>query len=166
VSNVSGIHYSRRHFLKRKQLKQINNDLTVYYQYDFHLTEAQVEHASSKEGDILILDKVPTFFSVKGNFYLTLKGHSRYAVITKYVTVDMGAIPFLVNGADVMAPGILDADISIREGDIIWVRDEKNLKPILVGQSSECGERLISLSRGKVVKTLHFVGDDLWNAEL
>ena len=125
-----------------------------------------IEQASSREGDILILDRIPTFFSVKGNFYLTLKGHNRYEVITKYVTVDMGAVPFLVNGADVMAPGIVDADPSIREGDVIWVRDEKNLKAILVGVSRESGERLVSLSRGKVVDTLHFVGDALWNAEL
>ncbi len=163
---MSDIHYSRRHFLKRKQLKQINNVLTNHYQYDFHLMDLRVERASSKEGDILILDKVPTFFSVEGHFYLTLKGHTRYEIITKYVTVDMGAVPFLVNGADVMAPGIIDADISIREGDVIWVRDEKNLKPILVGKSREKGEQLVSLSKGKVIDTIHFVGDDLWRAEL
>ncbi|MDP6156830.1 MAG: RNA-binding protein [Candidatus Thermoplasmatota archaeon] len=166
MSKVSDIHYSRRHFLKRKQLKQVNNALTDYYRYDFHLMDLGVERASSKEGDILILDKVPTFFSLEGCFYLTLRGHNRYPIITKYVTVDMGAIPYLVNGADVMAPGIIDADISIKEGDIIWVRDEKNLKPILVGKSRESGERLVSLSKGKVVATLHFVGDALWNAEL
>ena len=163
---MSDIHYSRRHFLKRKQLKQINKALTDHYQYDFHLLDLRVEGASSKEGDILILDKVPTFFTVEGHFYLTLKGHNRYDVLTKYVTVDMGAVPFLVNGADVMAPGIVDADNSIQKGDVIWVRDEKNLKPILIGKSKESGERLISLSKGKVVNTLHFVGDALWNAEL
>ncbi len=159
-------HFSTRHFLKRKQLKKINVSISRYYDHDFSLTSKPVERAISRDWDILILEREPVFFLVEGNFYLTLKGHERYPVTTKFITVDMGAVPYLVNGADVMAPGIIDADPSIREGDVVWVRDERNLKPISIGESRMAGNELVSSTKGKVVRTIHFVGDYLWNAEL
>ena len=159
-------HFSTRHFLKKKQLKKINESISRYYNYDFSLTSNPVERAISRDWDILILDREPAFFLVEGDFYLTLKGHERYRLTSKFVTVDMGAVPYLVNGADVMAPGIIDADPSIRKGDIVWVRDERNLKPISIGRSRVSGDDLVSSTKGKVVETIHFVGDFLWNAEL
>jgi predicted RNA-binding protein (TIGR00451 family) len=74
----------------------------------------------------------------------------------------MGAIKFIVNGADVMSPGIVDADASIREGDIVWVRDVKNKKPIAVGIALKPGAEMPK-TQGKAVKTLHYVGDEIWN---
>jgi len=159
-------HFSTRHFLKRKQLKKINEGIARYYDHDFSLINKPVERAISRDWDILILEREPVFFLVEGDFYLTLKGHERYQVIRKFITVDMGAVPYLVNGADVMAPGIIDADPGIREGDVVWVRDERNLKPISIGKSRVTGNELVSSTKGKVVETIHFVGDYLWNAEL
>lgn len=163
---MSITHFSTRHFLKRKQLKNINRDITNYYKHDFSLTRVSVERASSRDWDILIIDKIPVLFARKGGFYLTLKGLEKYPVDTKYVTVDMGAVPYLANGADIMAPGIIDADVSIEKGDIVWIRDERNLKPLSVGKSSRSGEELKALTKGNVIATIHYVGDDLWTAEL
>ena len=158
--------FSTRHFLKRKQLKNINRDLSRYYDHDFGLMKISVERASSRDWDILIIDKMPVFFAYEGRFYLTLKGFQKYPVNTKYVTVDMGAIPYLANGADIMAPGIIDADVSIAKDDIVWIRDERNLRPLSVGKSSCSGEELKARNKGKVISTIHYVGDDLWMAEL
>ena len=163
---MSTTHFSTRHFLKRKQLKNINRELSRYYDHDFGLTKVSVERASSKDRDILIVDKIPVLFFHEGHFYLTLKGLEKYPVGTKYVTVDMGAVPYLANGADIMAPGIIDADVSIAKGDIVWIRDERNLRPLSVGRSSCSGEELKTRNKGKVISTIHYVGDDLWTAEL
>src|SRR5439155_20644951 len=57
----------------------------------------------------------------------------------RWVTVDMGAVRFIYNGADVMAPGIMEADPTIRAGEIVWVRDEKNRRALAVGQASMDG---------------------------
>lgn len=155
--------FSTRHYLKRKQLKQENRRLGDYYGFDFSLPDSPLERASSPDWDLLLIDKVPVFFRHEGAFYLTLKGLDRYPVECKFVTVDMGAVPYLANGADIMAPGIIDADPSIEKGDVVWVRDERNLKALSAGVSRCSGTKMVELSKGKVIDTLHYVGDELWN---
>ncbi|RLF49112.1 MAG: RNA-binding protein [Thermoplasmata archaeon] len=82
----------------------------------------------------------------------------------KYITVDMGAVPHIVNGADVMMPGIVDFHAPFEKGDVLWVRDVKNKMPIAVGialiSSSEFGRE----KKGKALKNIHYVGDKIWNA--
>ena len=82
---------------------------------------------------------------------------------SKFVTVDMGAVPFVTNGASVMAPGIVDADKSIVVGDLIWVRDEKHQKALAIGETMYSGVEMLEMIKGKVVKVIHYVGDDMWS---
>ncbi len=166
VRFLKDLSFSTRHFLRRKQLKKVDRDLSRYYDRPFSLSSLSVENAVSRQWDILIIDKIPVFFRHEGDYFLTLRGLDRFEVERKYVTVDMGAVPYLANGADVMAPGIIDADPSIAEGDVIWVRDERNLRPLSLGLSKHAGEELVSLDKGKVIRTIHYVGDELWSFEL
>jgi PUA-domain protein len=83
---------------------------------------------------------------------------------TKHVTVDMGAVKFLCNGADIMGPGIVDADASIAPGDLVWVREEKHSKPLAIGAALVGGPEMVR-GKGKAVQSLHHVGDSLWEFE-
>jgi PUA domain protein len=82
-----------------------------------------------------------------------------------FVTVDMGAIRFVNNGADVMAPGIVEADAAIQPGDLVWIRDERNKVPLAVGEALVPGAQMPRGPKGKAVKSLHHVGDPLWELE-
>jgi PUA domain protein len=82
----------------------------------------------------------------------------------KHVTVDMGAIKFVCNGADVMGPGVVDADASIKAGDVVWVREQTHMKPLAIGIALADGVAM-PRSKGKVVQSLHYVGDSLWEFE-
>ncbi|HUR70323.1 MAG TPA: PUA domain-containing protein [Candidatus Thermoplasmatota archaeon] len=84
----------------------------------------------------------------------------------RYVTVDMGAIKFVNNGADIMAPGITEADPGIMPGDFVWVRDEKNKVPLAVGEALVPGAQMPRGPKGKAIKNLHRVGDEMWNLDL
>jgi PUA domain protein len=66
------------------------------------------------------------------------------------------------NGADVMGPGIVASDGGIKEGDLVWVRDEKNLRPLSVGRSLVDSAALGRKEKGKAVSAVHHVGDKLW----
>lgn len=88
----------------------------------------------------------------------------RHRPASRYITVNMGAVPHVYNGADVMAPGVVDADISIEEGQGAWVRDERNLAPLAVGIALMPGARMCG-SRGKALRTVHHVGDRFWTLE-
>jgi PUA domain protein len=74
----------------------------------------------------------------------------------------MGAVRFVTNGADVMAPGIVDADASIEKGHQIWICDERHHKPLAVGIALLNGNEMISAEKGKAVKLKHYIGDGLW----
>src|SRR2546427_119836 len=82
--------------------------------------------------------------------------------VKRAVTVDMGAVRFIYNGADVMAPGIVDADPGIRAADIVWVRDEKNGRPLAIGRAIMDGPTMAREEKGKAIQTIHHVGDEIW----
>ena len=75
----------------------------------------------------------------------------------------MGAVGFVTKGADIMAPGIIDADVNIQENDHVWICDEKHRKPLAVGIALMTGEEMKSKNTGKAIKNIHYVGDKLWN---
>jgi PUA-domain protein len=93
---------------------------------------------------------------------LSVRGLLKFGAEKRFVTVDMGAVRFVTNGADVMGPGIVDADPEIKPGDLVWIREERHKKPLAVGQALSEGPVLRAKTKGKQVKSLHYVGDRLW----
>jgi PUA domain protein len=79
------------------------------------------------------------------------------------VTVDDGAIKFILNGADVMAPGITDVDHIIKKNDVVWIRDERGL-PLAVGLALMSGIDMAQSEGGRAVAIRHYIGDELWRA--
>ena len=58
-------------------------------------------------------------------------------------------IPFLMKGADCMVAGIHNADESIQEGDLVWVRDQKHKRPLAIGWAMKDGNNLVKELKGK-----------------
>ena len=81
----------------------------------------------------------------------------------KKVTVDMGAVKFVCNGSDIMRPGITNIEDKIKEGDFVSVVDENHGKPLCIAQALLNSEDMKSQEKGKSVKNIHFVGDEIWN---
>jgi PUA domain protein len=78
------------------------------------------------------------------------------------ITVDMGAVRFVVNGADIMRPGITEVDDRVKGNGIVVVVDENHGKPLAVGISKMSAEELRAATSGKVIKSIHHINDDLW----
>jgi len=76
--------------------------------------------------------------------------------------VDMGAVPYVTNGADVMGPGIVEVDPDIKEGDMVWIRDMTHKRPLAIGKALVSAEVMAAKAPGKAIKNLHFVGDKIW----
>ena len=76
--------------------------------------------------------------------------------------VDMGAVPHIVNGADVMRPGIKDFRGEFDEGDFVVVRDERNLRPLAVAIALVGLGKCRAMMRGRVAKNIHHVNDRIW----
>jgi len=123
---------------------------------------------TDKDVSVILLDGQPSYLIKDDNVIPSLKMFLDADVRTlpHRVIVDMGAIRFVTNGADIMRPGITDADPSIREGGFVVVGDVTHGKPLAIGISLYDGPELLAREEGKVVKNLHYVGDRIWNLEL
>jgi PUA domain protein len=78
------------------------------------------------------------------------------------ITVNMGAVPHICNGADLMAPGIVKIEGNFNTNDYVLVVDERHQKPLAIAIALLGSQDARNLQRGKVAKNLHYVGDDLW----
>lgn len=94
--------------------------------------------------------------------FLTPRGLLSYPATKRFVTVDMGAVRFVTNGADVMGPGITGADPAIRPDALVWVREERHGKPLGCGVALAEGAALAAKPKGKQVRNLTWVGDRVW----
>jgi PUA domain protein len=79
------------------------------------------------------------------------------------VTIDMGAIKFVCNGAKVMRPGIIDLD-SFKNRDIVVVRDQTHGRALAVGLALQDSEVAKAMSRGCIIDNLHYISDKIWKA--
>lgn len=124
-----------------------------------------IDIASLKAMDIVYVDGKVLGMVIEGRSFLSVRGLLEYVPRNRFVTVDMGAVKFVYNGADVMAPGVVGADPAISEGDLAWVRDERNFQPLAVGVALMSGYEMVSENKGKALKSLHHVGDAIWKMD-
>lgn len=124
--------------------------------------DGAVDRAEGPVYDVLYEGGEIVALLVEGAPVPAVRGLLREKPPRRYVTVDAGAVPYVYNGADVMAPGIVEADASIQPGDFVWVRDEANGAPLAVGQALRTGEEMVAERQGKAVRSVHHVGDRLW----
>jgi PUA domain protein len=110
---------------------------------------------------IVLVDGEPYVAFFDGQPFLTVNGAQEFTPERNVVTVDAGAISFVSDGADVMRPGITEADDSIAEGDLVAIAEETHGKVLAIGRALTDGDDMVGDS-GKVVKSLHHVGDDLF----
>ncbi|HDD42304.1 MAG: hypothetical protein DRN61_02130 [Thaumarchaeota archaeon] len=76
--------------------------------------------------------------------------------------VDMGAVPYIARGADVMRPGVTDFRGKFGKGDLLVIRDERNLKPLSISIALENLDRCREMSKGKIAENIHHVNDRIW----
>jgi len=130
------------------------------------LLEGDVEVARlrhQKFGGLIILKGVPAFFFYGERIYPTLLLIYRLGVdpgLPK-VHVDEGAVPHVLNGADVMVPGITRVEGEVERGKEVLVVDPRG-RVFAVGEALMTGEEIKEAGKGKAVKNVHYAGDDLW----
>ena len=152
-----------RHRLKTKDIKKLNSDLKNTFLDSYFNEKSSVEIGDYEEYKIFFVNDEPFFVFYKNKIIFTLHGINKFKPKNNFVIVDMGAVKFVTNGADVMAPGIIDADKNIKQDQQVWICDEKHKKPLAIGIAIVDGEQMLTEEKGKVINTIHWVGDKLWN---
>lgn len=152
----------RRARLRQKEAADLIRRLGEEFGMAVPLDEVPLDEAEAGPHRLLLRENEAIALFVDGAIVPTVRGLLTYPATKRAVTIDMGAVRFIYNGADVMAPGIVEADPAVRAGDVVWVRDEKNRRPLAVGRAIMDGPTMAREEKGKAIETIHHVGDDLW----
>lgn len=78
-----------------------------------------------------------------------------------HVMVDMGAVKFMCNGANVMRPGIRSYS-EFEKDQIVCVIEESQHKFLAVGKAMVPSSEMEAMKKGEVVKNLHYISDKFW----
>jgi PUA domain protein len=157
---------SKRHLIKEKEVKKILDQLPVEMKIilpNEYFRKSKIERTEFEDHQIYLIEGQP--FLIEDDMGKIFPSLSFTDILQKLpqITVDMGAIPHICNGADVMAPGITKINGIFEEKTLVVIVDEKYNKPIAIGVSIYNSEKIKLLKHGKVIKTLHYIGDSVWN---
>jgi len=154
----------RRYFLRESERKDLFKNFTEKFGVSpeqFFGVKPKIEVVFTNKGKIFIIDRRPVLMDLEGELIPTLIFEEILQKLPK-VIVDMGAIPHICNGADIMAPGIVRIEGEFKEGALALILDEKHGKAIAVVKALLSSENIKALKRGKVFENLHYVGDLAW----
>jgi len=147
--------------LSKSDLKEWNEKIQELYGINYFFDKK--EKIEMEDEKFIIIDNEKMFFFENEKIIPTLKLLQKQNILKK-ITVDMGAVKFVVNGADIMRPGIVSVDENIAKDAYVVIVDEKNKKPLSVGKMLFSGEEVLAMKTGKVIKNIHWIGDELWKS--
>ena len=154
-----------RHSLREKEARQLLFDFSQKLSLEpkkFFGVKPRVEEAETQGIEVIIVDEKPLLAKFHDLLLPTLVFDAVLALFPKIV-VNMGAVPYVCNGADVMAPGVVRIDGNFQKDDFLLIVDERHGKSLGIGVALFDSQTMKGLKRGKIAKNLHYVGDKLWN---
>ena len=125
-----------------------------------------LEKITLDEYSLILVNDKPLLFEIEGQLFPTVRGALEMKLQKRFVIVDKGAVRFVSNGADIMTPGVVEADPEINEGDLVIIVEETHRKPLAIGKALMEGPQMVEADSGKAIKSIIYVGDKLWSMEL
>ncbi|MBD3211429.1 MAG: DUF1947 domain-containing protein [Candidatus Lokiarchaeota archaeon] len=167
-SGLAKMNITKRHFIRKDELDELKQTLREMYGERF------IEEVFPKKSrvEIIITEEDDNLYAINGKLALWKSKDGYIPVLPflldnriglKSIIVDMGAVPYVtLNQADIMRPGITEIESSIEKGDIVRIADEKNNRTLAVGKAMYDAKEMKLKEKGKVVKNLHTINDDMW----
>ncbi|MFC4448932.1 RNA-binding protein [Halorussus aquaticus] len=150
-----------RHHLRSDEVGDIEQQLADRLGVELDADTYELVELEDSEFDLVLVDGDPAVLYYEDEPFLTVRGANQYPPQTRVVTVDAGAVSFVSDGADVMRPGIVEADDDISAGDLVAIAEESHGKVLAVGRAKTAGDDMVG-DEGKVVSSVHHVGDELY----
>ena len=150
-----------RHHLRSDAISSLQAALDATFGADVTGDSFELVELSDTDFDVVLVDGEQLVAELDDEPFLTVQGANEFPPSESVVTVDAGAVSFVSNGADVMRPGIVEADASIAPGDLVAIAEETHGKVLAIGRALTDGEDMVG-DADKVVESIHHVGDDLY----
>jgi len=148
----------KRQRLRKKESKRVAEEIKENCEVDIAV---EIDRVVIDGRSVLLVDGEPVLLEHDGRHYFTVYGIMKFRPEKGRIAVDGGAVKFVMNGADIMKPGIVEADENIEEGDFCYVVVEKKLTPLAVGIALINGKNMVG-GKGKAVKNIHHLNDRIW----
>ncbi|HII76414.1 MAG TPA: DUF1947 domain-containing protein [Methanolinea sp.] len=165
---MSRITPRKRHTIRRSQAQELLSSLREQIGDAAEMFSAERMEILETDAAIslYLVDRKPLLMRLQGMVFPTLRGLLEHPFPSRRVVVDSGAVPFVIKGADVMRPGITSISDDVTAGMPVQVVEERHGKPIALGIALFDACEMREKNTGKVIKTLYYVGDDLWSLEI
>ena len=158
-------HRFQRHSLKSKEAKTILREVSERLKIDLEESfdhKVNVEIVEADTGQIILVNRKPLLFRSDGQVFPTLFFKEFMERVPKIV-VDMGAVPYVCKGADIMAPGVVRIEGEFGKGDFVVVVDINHQKPLALGESICDSDNARATKKGALAKNVHYVSDKIWD---
>ena len=150
-----------RHHLRSDEVRELEDAIAEQLGVDLDGDSYELVELTGVDFDLVLVDGALDVIQFPEGPFVTVRGANAHEPTRGVVTVDTGAIQFVSDGADVMRPGIVEADDAISEGELVVINEESHGKFLGIGRALTDGEDMVGDS-GKVVESIHHVGDDLY----
>jgi len=158
----------KRHVIRKSQIARLFDHLVEEIGPSAELFRSErIERIETDAPvEIYLVDKKPLLMASGTWAFPTLRGLIEHPIPERRVVVDAGAVRFVANGADAMRPGIVSISPDVRAGHPVQVVEERYGKPLAIGIALFDAADMERQEKGKSVKSVHYVGDDIWNLEI
>ena len=151
-----------RHHLRSDAADDIRESLAATLGVAVDADSFEAVELVEADWEVVLVDGEPLVLYLDGEPFVTVQGANALSPERRVVTVDAGAIEFVSNGADIMRPGVVEADPGIDQGELVVVAEETHGKFLAVGRALTDGADMVG-DQGRVVESIHHVGDDLFD---
>jgi PUA domain protein len=110
----------------------------------------------------IVINGMYTFVNYNNEFVPFLGSHES-TLLFPSIRVDQGAIKFLVNGADVMRPGVVSYDEWGDAGKIAVIREGEKDRSIAIGVTLVRSSDMQLIQKGACARNIHHIGDKYWS---
>ena len=154
--------------LSNKEKRQLQIELTSLYGDEISLffqKSTILQSVKTDEGSFIVKEGKIHWLLHNEKYLPSIHFLRETGIKLSKIVVDIGAIRFITNGADVMAPGIVSFDNSVKKGSLVEIREEKANTIIGVGMSLINSDEFDKNKKGKVIKLIHHLKDKFWLAK-
>jgi PUA-domain protein len=158
----------KRHSIRKSQAQDILSRLSEQIGPSakfFHADMIEVLETNANVS-LFMVNKKMSLMDNGSWVFPTLRGAILFPFPERRVVVDAGAIPYVVNGADVMRPGIVSISDDVKADAPVQIVDERHGKPLAIGIALFNAPDMRAKTQGKMCKNFHHVSDEIWNIEI
>jgi PUA domain protein len=165
---MSKIQLKKRHTIRKSQADRIYSRLKEEIGTSEALFRRDQLEILETGSDLMLylVDKKPLLMERDTVIFPTLRGALEHPFPERRIVVDSGAVPYVINGADIMRPGIVSVSDDIKAGAPAQVVEERHKKPIALCIALFGADEMRNKTGGKVCRNIHHIGDEIWNLDL